>query len=272
MMLFCRHSSDSIVVTVRGRLVVQNVRRPYADGIPFLHQLCKFNHHLRIGISGRYYRVKIVSRAAPEAAGAQSVDSYEIAVGGYPAASHRHIRSTVRIPGDDVRISFLHITEILRHIFPAVYAVLKTGFLRPVKTVNETVVGPLCVVILGHQINVAVVLAQIPVLGRHACPRCGSIGLQHFLGKLQESAVLGIRPCIQPVGSGSNQVNGTIHTGQGTVVVGKLVRPSDIIDFQLRVYLLRQDRVQLLQHGVNGSRLIAGGRVARGHIGDHHML
>ena len=152
------------------------------------------------------------------------------------------------------------------------YAVLKTGFLRPVKTVNEAVVGPLCVVILGHQIDIAVVFAQIPVLRGYALPGRRRVGLQHFLGKLQESAVLGIRPRIQPVGSGSHQINGTVHTCQGTVVVGKLVRPSDIIDFQLRVYLLRQDRVQLLQHGVNGSRLIAGGRVARGHIGDHHML
>ena len=191
---------------------------------------------------------------------------------GYPAAGQRHMRVSVRIPRDDVRIGFLHITEIFRHIFPAMYAVFKAGFLRPVKTIDKAVIGPLCIVVLGHQINVTVVFAQIPMFGGYAGPRRRRVGLQHFLGKLQESAVLGVWPSIQPVGSGSHQINGAVHTGQGTVVVGKLVRPSDIVDLQLRVYLFRQDRIQLLQHGVNGGRLITGGRITRGHIGDHHVL
>ena len=123
------------------------------------------------------------------------------------------------------------------------YTVCKPGFLRPVKTISKAMVCPLCVIVLRHQIDFTVILTHFPILGRYACPGLGSVSLKHILGKFKECAVLGVRPCIQPVGSGTNQVNGSVHTGQCQVVVGKIICPGNEIGFQFCVYLLCKDSV-----------------------------
>ena len=256
MMLLCRNLANSVIVTVSGCRVVQHVCLPHADLIPFLHHLCELNQRIRIGHIRRINGVEVVFCASPHSAGVDTVNSNIVRVRTNPAAYHGSILCTVRIPGDNIRISFLHISKVSCHIFPAMYAVLKPCFFRPVETIRKTVVCPLCVVILGHQINLSVIFAELPVFSGNAFPSLGGILLQHILRKLKECTVLGIRPCIQPVRSRTNQVNRSVHTGKCQVVVGKIICPGNKVSFQLSVYFLCKNRIQLLHHFLIACQLV----------------
>ena len=98
-------------------------------------------------------------------------------------------------------------------------AVLKSGFLSPVKSVDPAGVGPLCEVVLRHEIDLAVVFAKIPVICGNALPSLGCVCLEHILRKLEESTVLGIRPSIEPVGCCSDKVYAAVHSCKCKVIV-----------------------------------------------------
>ena len=242
MMLIRCGLADTIVITGCGRTNIQNVCPPDTDIIPFLHHLCKLNHHICVCISGSCNCIQVISCTAPECAGADTVNGYKISVGRNPAACQLCMMRSIGIPGDHVRISFLYITEVFCHIFPAVNLIQSCSF-RPVKTVNETMVGPLCIVIFRHQINFAVISAHIPMFRAYAFPCFRSIGFKHIFGQFQECAVLGIRPCIQPVGSSSDQVYGTVHLSQCQVIICKIIGPGNEVNLKLSIYFLGKDFV-----------------------------
>ena len=133
-------------------------------------------------------------------------------------------------------------------------------------------VGPLSVVVFRNQIDFAVIFAQIPVFSGNACPGLGSVGLEHLFRQFEECAVLCVGPCVQPVRSGTDQVDGTVHRSQGQVVVCKIIGPRNIVDFQLSVDFFGQDFIELGHHRIKGCSLVAGGFVAGGHVVDDNMF
>ena len=171
MMLFSSCLSKFEILSVIGRSVIQNVRLPNAHLIPLLHSLCKLYQHICIGIQRANDVVQIVLCAAPVSLRCQTIDGYKITVGGNPAACHGRILCTIRIPWSYNAQLILICTYILKvssHVFPAMNAILKTCFFCPVKTICKTMIGPLCVIVLRHQINVVIVLTQIPIVLRNS--------------------------------------------------------------------------------------------------------
>ena len=192
-------------------------------------------------------------------------------MGGLPAAGHLGAvgRSvTVGIPRNHVRLVFLDVLEVYAQVFPGMHSVLKAGFTGPVATVHEAVVGPLRVVVFGHEVDLAVVLAQVPVRFGHALPGLGGVGLQHVFRQGQESALLAVGPGIQPVSSGTDQVDVAALGGQGQVVLGLPVGPFDPAELQFSVDLFGQQLVDLCQHFVGP----VGGLIAGDQVHDLHVL
>ena len=148
------------------------------------------------------------------------------------------------------------------------HSVLKAGFTGPVSAVHEAVVGPLRVVVFGHEVDVAVVLAQVPVRFGHGLPGLGGVGLQHVFAQGHESALLAVGPGVQPVSGGTDQVDVTALGGQGQVVLGLPVGPFDPAELQLRVDLFGQQLVDLRQHFIGP----VGGLVAGHQVHDLHVF
>ena len=103
---------------------------------------------------------------------------------------------------------------------------------------------------------------------RHALPGLGGVGLQHVFRQGQESALLAVGPCIQPVSGGTDQVDVAALGGQGQVVLGLPVSPLDPAELQLRVDLFGQQLVDLCQHFIGP----VGGLVAGDQVHDLHVL
>ena len=250
--------------------VVQHVGAPVAGVGPALHgagELHKLVAFQVVAAQG----VGIILGHAVEQTHGQALDEDVGGMGGLPAAGHlRAIGGAVAVgvPGIHAFLIVLDPLQVDFHVRPRMHAVLQASLAGPVAAVHEAVVGPLGVVVLGDHVDLAVVLAQLPVLSGHLRPGLGGIGLQHFLAQGQESAALGVGPSVQPVGSGAHQVHAAVLGGQGQVVVGRPVGPLDPTDLEGGVHLLVEDLVDLGQHFVRAVR----GDVAGHQIGHRYVL
>ena len=213
--------------------------------------------------------VRIVQIAAPQSAAGQTVDCTPLHKGADVAAGR--ISRAVGIPQSDqlVAIGGLDILEISRHVSPGLHTVSQTGFMSPVQTIGETMVGPLGIVVFRNEEDVAVIGADIPVLLRNGCPGHRSILGKHILRQFEEAAALGVGPCIQPVGGRTDQVDGAVHGSDSQVVVGQIIGPGDPDDVELSIDPVGQDLVEFSQHFSVCAR---GGGIAGGHVIDHNML
>ena len=250
--------------------VVQHVGAPVASARPGLHGLGEIHQLVALQIVVAQL-VGVLGGFAVEQIHAQTLDVDVGGVAGLPAAGHLLAvggAGAVGVPRNDAVLAVLHILEVLAQLFPGMHAVFQPGLHGPVAAVHEAVVGPLRILILGNQVDAAVILAQLPVLLRNGGPGLRGIGFQHILAQLKESALLGVRPGVQPVGGGADQVDIAALGGQRKVVVGGPVGPFDPLDLQFSVHLFGQDSVDLCQHFIG----LVGGLVAGDHVGDDNVL
>ena len=250
--------------------VVQHVRAPVAGVCPGFHFLGEVHQLVAFHIVAAQ-GVGVFLALAVEDGYREAFNGDVAGVGGLPAAGHLGAVGgavAVGVPRDHARLVFLDVLEVYAQVFPGMDTVLQAGFLGPVAAVHEAVVGPLRVVVFGHEVNLIVVLAQVPVGFGHGLPGLGGVGLQHILSQFQESALLGVGPRVQPVGGGTDQVDVAALGGQGQVVLGLPVGPLDPAELQLRVDLFGQQLIDLGQHFVGP----VGGLVAGDQVHDLYVL
>ena len=269
MMLVNRAAAFSERLSRIGGGVVQNVGSPNAHLSPALHQVAVCNQSVGLFQILALHLVVSVSYDTC----ADTDQRIGLSTGGCQITTSTlcNRASAVHIPGNHIREGIQAVLEVSGHVIPAVYAVLKASLSRPVKTIDEAMVGPLLVVVFGDQIDVSIrVAAHIPVAELvYLLPGSGSVGLEHLIRNLHECASVYVLPGIQPVVSRYDQVYGTVHSSQGQVVVCKIVRPADVVQFQGGVHLLLKDLVQLNHHLI---RIRIGGLVADAQVVDHYRL
>ena len=250
--------------------VVQHVGAPVAGVGPLLHFLGEVDQLVTLDVVVAQ-GVGIVLGHAVEQVHADALDVHVGGVRGLPAAGHLGAIGgavAVGVPRNHVRLVVLDVLEVHSQVSPGMHAVFQAGFTGPVAAIHKAVVGPLRIVIFGHEVDLAVVLAQIPVLSGNLLPGLGGVGLEHVLGQGQESALLDVGPGVQPVGGGADQVDVAGLGGQGQVVLGGPVGPLDPADLQLGVDLFGQLLVDLGQHFLSA----VGGDVAGHQVGDDDVL
>ena len=250
--------------------VVQHVGAPVASVCPSLHGLGEVHQLVALQIVVAQL-IGILGGFTVEQVHAKALDINIGGVAGLPAAGHLLAvggTGAVGIPRNDTFLVVLHILHVLAQILPGMHTVFQTSLRGPVTTIHEAVIGPLRILILGNQVDAAVILAQLPVLLRNGGPGLRRIGFQHVFAQLQESTFLGVRPGVQPVGGGADQVDIAALGGQRKVVVGGPVGPFDPLDLQFSVHLFGQDSVDLCQHFIG----LVGGLVAGDHVGDDNVL
>ena len=250
--------------------VVQHVRAPVSGVCPCLHFLRKVHQLVAFNVIAAQ-GVGIFLALAVEDRYRESFNGDVAGMGGLPAAGHLGAVGrtvAVGIPRNDIRLVFLNPGKVFAQIFPGMHAVLQARFLGPVAAVHEAVVGPLRIVVFRNQVNFAIVFAQVPVRFGNAFPGHGSIGLQHILAQGHKSALLAVGPCIEPVGSRTDQIDVAALGRQGQIVLSLPVGPLDPAELQFRIDLLGQQFVDLRKHFIGP----VGGLVAGNQIHDLDVL
>ena len=257
MMLICA-AGTRIHLFTGITVEVQNIFTPYAHVVPLFHQIRCFVQSITLHIR-RCYSVSVALHYSPEVCevtNTNSVEAHIICLGRNIATKYTaHQVLSCNIPRDTVRLIVLDPLEILSQLFKLCNCSIRNACLcSPVTTVEHTLVSILDIIVFRNEIDFILILTDIPItIFSNLCVSFRRISLQHFLRQRHKRTFDYVLPAIQPIGSGSDQIQGSIAAQQLQIILSLPISPLYISVLQFCVYFFCQDGIQLFQHGLQSS-------------------